>query len=164
MSYQSICGRVRGYQKGGPGGFAGAHRHLSSIDDSYVDGVSITQGNPREHIWTYVVGASDGKSHPEWNCPCTSDPGKRSPHFLGDHYYCESGNSGNWLPNAFYVNDALWDGIGCNQSHCCSNIMQPWFYRSLTRPSTDDIEVRICAEREFAIAGTLVDFLELYVQ
>jgi len=64
MSYQNICGRVRGYQRGGPGGFAGAHRHQSSIDDSYLDGVSITRGNPREHIWSFVVGASDGENHP----------------------------------------------------------------------------------------------------
>ena len=35
------------------------HRSGTTIDDPYVDGgVSITHGNPREHIWTLASGHS----------------------------------------------------------------------------------------------------------
>ena len=27
-----------------------------TIDGYYVEGISITYGNPRQHIWTYAVG------------------------------------------------------------------------------------------------------------
>jgi len=165
MSYNRVCGRVRGYQKGVPGGFAGAHQHQSSIDTSYLDGVSITRGKPREHIWSYAIGATDSGNHPDWNCPCASFPGKSAPHFVGDHYYCESGSGHSFGPSTTYTSDVLWDGIGCSQSKCCTdNIMQPWFYRSLSMTSTDDIEVRICGERDYISGGAAVDFLEIYVE
>ena len=165
--YQSMCGRVRGYQKGGPGGFAGFYRHRDDgIDSSYIDGISITRGSPREHVWTYVIGTSDDYNYPSWNCPCASIAGPVSPSFVGEHYYCESGDTGSWSSTPYYFNDILWDGVGCSKSHCCTNYntLQPWFYRFLRKPSSDDIEVRICAEWGFPTAATLVDYLELYIQ
>ena len=42
-----------------------------SIDDQYVDGVSITHGSsPRKHIWTFAA-ANDETSSNKWVCPCT---------------------------------------------------------------------------------------------
>ena len=58
MAYQRVCGRARGYQKGTPDGF-----RSGSVNDIYVDGLSITHGSPRQHIWTYVAGHTDRDSY-----------------------------------------------------------------------------------------------------
>ena len=65
------------------------------INSYYVDGMSITYGSPRKHIWTYAVGLSDDHNYNGvYNCPCAKYPGTAPPSFVGDHYYCESGNTG----------------------------------------------------------------------
>jgi len=160
-SYQNICGKVRGYQKGGPSAFAGS----TEIDNVYIDGVSITRGMPREHIWTYATGLSDDFNYPAYNCPCALIPGPSAPSFVGDNYYCESGDTGTYQSAPYYLNDALWDGTGCFSSNCCSrSSLQPWFHQSLNSVSSDDIEVRLCDVYAFSTAATLVDQLELYIQ
>ena len=95
-SYQHVCGRARGYQKGATGAFASISQ---SIDTFYVDGLSVTHGNPRQHIWTYAVGLTDyGRSYACCNCPCAATTGPRPPtdSFIGTNYYCESGASGSF--------------------------------------------------------------------
>ena len=56
IQYQQVCGRVRGYQFGTPDAFNTPHCPGIKIDKPYVDGVSITHGSPRMHIWTYAAG------------------------------------------------------------------------------------------------------------
>ena len=58
ISYQRVCGRARGYQKGYTWGFYGTHPSYSrTIDQDYVSGLSITfSSNPRQHIWTFASG------------------------------------------------------------------------------------------------------------
>ena len=60
VSYQHVCGRARGYQKGTPYAFS---QSSLSIDTYYVDGLSITHGNLHQHIWTYAVGYTDGGNY-----------------------------------------------------------------------------------------------------
>uniref|UniRef100_A0A1X7SQI8 Fibrinogen C-terminal domain-containing protein n=1 Tax=Amphimedon queenslandica TaxID=400682 RepID=A0A1X7SQI8_AMPQE len=48
ISYSQICGRVIGYQYHSANAFHGP----SDINSYYVDGVSITRGSPRQHVWT----------------------------------------------------------------------------------------------------------------
>ena len=48
VSYQRVCGRARGYQKGKTDEFLAG----GNIDGSYVNGLSITHGSPHQHIWT----------------------------------------------------------------------------------------------------------------
>ena len=55
VGYNKICGKIKGYQKGAPDAF----QHLSSLNGQYVDGISITLGSPRKHVWTYAVGLSE---------------------------------------------------------------------------------------------------------
>ena len=73
IQYQRACGRVRGYQFGSPDGFNAACPATCTIDDSYVDGVSVTHGSPRMHIWTYAAGyIEESPSHRLTStCPCT---------------------------------------------------------------------------------------------
>ena len=49
--YNEIAGAIRGYQKGTTDAFQ-ASSHGKGINDAYVDGISITIGNPRQHVWT----------------------------------------------------------------------------------------------------------------
>ena len=65
-----MCGRVVGYQYGStdavyPGRYTG-ETYGSVIDSShndinsyYVDGVSITRGSPRQHVWTLMAGLNE---------------------------------------------------------------------------------------------------------
>ena len=155
MSYQRVCGRASGYQKGIPSAFNG---NAMSIDNYYVEGLSITHGNPRQHIWTYAVGLTGtgfGGSH---DCPC--DGGSNPPTFVGSHYYCESGAGSSYeLVNEYYLFNVLWDGGCCS---ACSNL--PWFYRQLSDATQDDIEVRSCMDELFDNEAVLITNLELYVQ
>ena len=162
-SYQHVCGRARGYQKGTPDAF---HQNGLSIDSYYVDGLSITHGNPHQHIWTYAAGLTDIGDYPAYNCPCAVVPGKAPPSFVYNNYYCESGAVGSYMNDtAYYLSDPLWDGAGCSASNtCCSNTSQPWFYHQLSGITQDDIEVRICRNNYFFRDGILVDILEFYIQ
>jgi len=158
-SYRKIRGKLRGYQKGSPDSFA----VVKSINTMYVDGVSITIGNPRRHVWTYAVGISD--DNPGNVCPCAAVPGPAPPSFVGEHYYCESGNTGGW-ENVHYTDDPLWDGAGCvhPNNNCCTNVGLPWFIREFPIAQNDNIEVRICTNSGYDNEAVLVDQLKLYVQ
>ena len=163
ISYQRVCGRARGYQKGYTWAFYGTH-YGKTIDQVYVSGLSITYGsNTRHHIWTYASGFNEKDNSPG-NCPCSVSGGYNSS-FAASNYYCETGsvyfpNSGN----AYYFNDTLWDGAGCTGGTCCDDTTQPWFYRQLNQITQDDIEARICAYGPFKARATLIDQLELYIQ
>ena len=175
--YDKVCGKAVGYQKGSMDGFypyAYAHGNVDAytpvntsrtLDGVYVDGISITTGNPRKHVWTYVVGLSDDYDSPQLNCPCAQYPGPDPPPYVGAHYYCESGNTGTLELDFLYSNDRLWDGTGCgSENGCCHDAGLPWFFRQFPTTTTGDIEVRICHDQEFADEGIAVEELQLYVQ
>ena len=67
---------------------------LSSINGNYVDGISITLGSSRKHVWTYAAGLSDNYDCKDYNSPCATTPGCSPPAFVGNDYYCESGDVG----------------------------------------------------------------------
>ena len=85
-----MCGRARGYQKGHSVALVYSWQ---TIDGYYVDGLSITHGNPRQHIWTFANGMYDGlgDGYDQYNCPCAPGSQYPSPPFVGTNYYCESG-------------------------------------------------------------------------
>ena len=94
-------------------------------------------------------------------------PGPHPPAFVGDHYYCESGNTRNYDVAAYYNSDVLWDGHNCvgSQNNCCANPDMPWFFRQFARNiHGEKLEARICHQEEFANEDILVQKLELYVQ
>ena len=57
LNYSQVCGHIRGYQAGCPRAFELYNSNPAlSIDDHYVDGVSITTKTiQRKHIWTYML-------------------------------------------------------------------------------------------------------------
>jgi hypothetical protein len=161
-TFTKVCGRVIGYQVGHPDAF----RSFQSINSVYVEGVSITYGSPRAHIWTYAADTSETSS--DTTCPCDTGSSSNPPLFVGNNYYCESGNQNRNAPNHFlYADDPLWDGKQCGiaEGTCCSDIdgrSPPWFSVTLNNPTNDSIEVRICASvgtRE----DTPIELLEIYI-
>ena len=164
-SYQRVCGRARGYQKGQRESFWAYHNLGQTIDGYYADGLSITYGYPRQHIWTYVAGLYDNRTLINQNCICAVGGGLAPPSFVGTNYYCESGTINTFSHAAYYFNDPLWDGSDCYSStDCCTNSNLPWFYRELSESSTSDLEARICSSWYFDNGATLIDQLELYIQ
>ena len=167
VSYGHICGQAKGYQKGTPDGFI---PNSQSIDGIYVDGVSITLGSPRKHVWTYAAGSSDDHNKDNKytynSCPCATIPGPSPPAFVGNEYYCESGNVGKVFSNTYYyLSDPLWDGSGCTNSNgCCAQIGMPWFYRKLPVCVAEDFEVRICKNSLQSDEDIAIESLQLYVK
>ena len=85
MQYSRVCGMAMGYHKDSLDGFAALEFPAKSINGPYVDGISITYGSPRKHIWTYGIGHTDISSVvPSVNCPCSQFPGTLPPFFVHD--------------------------------------------------------------------------------
>ena len=162
ITYEHICGQAVGYQKGSLDAF---HSKSPAIDSTYVEGISITVGSPRKHVWTYAGGLSDNVNYGCCNCPCADYPGPSAPAFVGNDYYCESGIVGSYDNNAYYLSDTLWDGKGCTRSNgCCGQVGMPWFYKNLPREVVGDFEVRICKDGPNANENIAIEKLELYVR
>ena len=95
--YIKVCGRIKAYQFGRPLAFFAYHRKkVTTINDSYVCGVSVTHGAPRSHIWTFACGET---------CDDIS-----TPLLIGKDYFCELGINEPWdnsLHYIFHPNDPL---------------------------------------------------------
>ena len=123
IQYSEICGRAVGYQYGSPDAVhpSGNNKY---IDRAYADGVSITLGAYRQHVWTLMVGynANSDRSHNS-QCPCHQYSRQTVESFIGNDYYCESGNElYRRCPTQPYTClIPLWDGKECDpyERYCC---------------------------------------------
>uniref|UniRef100_A0A1X7TSD4 GON domain-containing protein n=1 Tax=Amphimedon queenslandica TaxID=400682 RepID=A0A1X7TSD4_AMPQE len=152
LKYSQVCGRVRGYHRYTLDGFLNR-----GIDGVYVDGVSITRGSPRKHVWS--LGGSTYNA----GCPCSSS--RRAASFVGSDYYCESGFPSG-PQNTFGVADPLWDGKNCpsNEARCCSPPLLPWFLKRIGSTTTDNIEMRLCTDEAPNNENIGIDQYEIYVK
>ena len=164
--YDQVCGRIIGYQLGNTDSFRVSPQ---SINTYYVDGISVTHGTPRQHIWTFSNGLDELSTNYNALCPCVtgSNNANNIPSFVGQNYFCETGltrwngSSGILWPGG----DPLWDGQGCGPtSSCCTFNSPPWFNVQLSSPTTDNIEVRICGEHSIAHIDSPIHLIELYVK
>ena len=166
--YSNVCGRVIGYQYATMDAFDISISRSSpsrlSIAGHYVDGVSITQGQPMRHLWTYAVGISEQTSYARYQCPCAvnSEHKRRNPPlFVGTNYYCESGFTGEHWPSRVVWEDPLWDGRNCmSHNSCCDRY--GWFHRKVPL-SSDDITVRLCSDQIVENEDVLIEQLEIWV-
>ena len=162
MQYSRVCGRALGYQKGSPDGF-GSTDFDTTLDGIYVDGISMTHGNPRTHIWTFAVGLYTSENINANNCPC--EGGRVQPDFVGGNFFCGSGDHDPHIQNQrFYDQDPLWDGSRCPNTTGCPFNSPPWFSTRLPMSTTDDVEVRICGDQSTGDEDTPLAFLEIYIQ
>ena len=138
IEYSNVCGRIIGYQIGSPSGF---QYQGVGINDYYVSGISLTHGQPRQHIYTFAN--AQGEGYTSEVCPCIRDTAT-VPQFVGNDYFCDTADRGaRETDGLFFPNDPLWDGQGCGStSTCCEFNNPPWFCKQLPQPTTDDIETR----------------------
>ena len=174
ISYSQVCGRVTGYQYTSPDASDPLHGTEShyDINSYYVDGVSITRGSPRQHVWTLMAGVYEASIHHDghFNCPCSQGSPQNSTlqSFIGNDYFCESGNpaTDGSIQSILYTSDPLWDGKGCGslEGVCCAAPGLPWFNKVLNTTTTDYLELRVCAEEGTGNEDAPVSFYELYVK
>ena len=165
VPYSEVCGRVTGYQYCSPDAFASPN---VGINSSYVDGVSLTHGSPRKHIWTFAAGLQENilTRGGIYTCPCSPGSVQVPPAFVGNDYFCESGCPGTFQAKLYP--DPLWDGEGCGSLEivCChiASAGLPWFHKRLSAPTNDNIELRICANQGTIDEDIPVGYYDIYVK
>jgi len=156
-TYQEVRGFVQGVQYKSTDAFAPPGTH-QDIDQAYVDGVSITVGSPRRHVWTFASGLFAKKTGGN-SCPCHG--GSSPPAFVGQAWTCDSGNFDASYSSKWYTAEPLWDAD--SQGPGCKSPPQPgWFEVKLASPTTDAIEVRILFEG--CDENVAITALELWVR
>ena len=100
--YTAVCGRAVAYQYGNTNAFNPSSKSHYSINAPYVDGISITHGQPGKHIWTYDAGRAK-IDNPTDQCPCSSRGGIKPPTFVEEHYFCDEGASNTLTSIRYYL-------------------------------------------------------------
>ncbi len=177
FQYNQVCGRIIGYQYGQPEAFvAGNNGDPQTIDGAYIDGISLTYGNPRQHIWSFAAALEErsglraaGDANYGAQCECTDSTDVAMldvPSYVGNDYFYETGiPSGQIFSRTFYANDPLWDGQGCGPtSTCCTFNNPPWFCKQLPQSTNADLEIRLCSRNPADFENTPVELVEIYVK
>ena len=156
IRYSKVCGKIKAFPIGSLEAF---HERFHSINTAYVDGISLTYGHPRQHIWTLAVGTIENNI----SCPCTNNSQANSttspPSFVGKDYFCDIGSEDRSNP--------LWNGGSCVAMNTCSSSNSPsppWFYRDLSHTTTEDIEMRVCVDESRSNEDIAIEAIEIYVQ
>ena len=155
IQYTRVCGRITAYQVGSVDNF-----ESTDINSAYVDGVSLTHGTPRQHIWTF---AAVNRGNRTGSC-CTSSS---RPDSVGNNFFCDTGNlaSSNVRNSKFYTSHRLWDGDWCTtDNQCCSKDNPPYFHKTLPQPNTDNIEMRVCRNEAVTDEDIAIESVEIYIQ
>uniref|UniRef100_A0A1X7T7F2 Fibrinogen C-terminal domain-containing protein n=1 Tax=Amphimedon queenslandica TaxID=400682 RepID=A0A1X7T7F2_AMPQE len=165
LFYSQICGKVVGYQKGTTDG---VNTNNNDINCVYIDGVSITRGSPRQHVWSYIAGHQSNINGGS-TCPCNTGATNTNtvPSFVGENYYCESGTNSDPSLTEVYTGDPLWDGNNCLsvEAPFCNSTGLPWFFRDYGNATiTDYIELRVCGDEVWSNEDTPVQLYEIYVK
>ena len=156
LSYSRVCGRITAFTEGTPDGFMRTSN--TDINGTYVDGVSLTHGAPRQHIWTFAA-----TSNRMLSCSCNNSntAGTPPPEYVGSDYFCDTRIRESGVDRDL----VLWQGTDCTSSNaCCSFNNPPWFYKQLPQPTTDDIEMRVCRNEERSNEDVFIQIAEVYIQ
>ena len=173
-TYSSVCGRVIAIQRGSSLAFNNFSDQFVGIDSAYVSGVSLTHGpsNSRQHVWSFAGAMNKKKAlYSGYNCLC-SDTNITWPHhvppYVGSDYFCDTGSPyyDYWLVSkTYFVDDPLWNGKGCESySTCCAFNNPPWFCKSLPKPTSDDLEIRLCSKVSSEFEDKLIRLIDVYVK
>ena len=169
VQYSRVCGRIRGYQWASPNGFYWFQNNQNfKVDSFYVDGVVLANqvNNTRSHIWTFAAAIDEVGRNKAFSCQCSNVNVKidnfKTPPFVGDDYFCETGSRNQFQYGVLYTDDPLWDGKGCGEvSTCCDK--GEWFCKDVPKTSSD-IELRLCGNEERSNEDTPLELIELYIQ
>jgi hypothetical protein len=139
-----------------------------TIDDTYVDGMSITVGTPRNHVFTFALGKTDSFNGDSTGvCPC--DGGTPSPSFVGASYLCEepaeSCDPVNSATRFFDDTDVLFDGQDIQEA-VCLNVPEsaPDFQVDLGVVHGEDVELRMIFDEASNNEDLAVIHMDLWVR
>ncbi|MCK5799375.1 MAG: hypothetical protein KAI47_19425 [Deltaproteobacteria bacterium] len=126
-------------------GVSGTKSSLS-IDDIYVDGVSIVRiraGGARDHLFTFAVGISSNSHTQQASkaCPGLTSQAVNPPAFVGSAWACDTGN--NQVDyDAIWYSPLLWASGSaiCDGQKGCYEVNQ-------VQKMTGDIEVRLMQDQ-----------------
>ena len=162
IEYSQVCGQIIAYRVNDstPDGFnidlEFNSVNGSDINSAYVDGISLTHGNPRQHIWTFAAGNNEDGDIYGCYCNGSSRGALPPPSFVGDNYFCES--------SQHILDDLLWDGMNCTVTSCCEYNTPPWFVAHLPKPAMDDIEFRLCFDEVGENENLAIQLIEVYIK
>ncbi len=161
MTFSKVYGKLIGYQYLKTNSFLNYNRGNNTIDDPYVDGVSLTYGYPRRHIWTFASDMDQSRSF----CPCGTSEEVDIPDFIEEDYFCDSGILLENQDSTCAFSSPLWDGEGCSSNYgCCRHNCPPWFYKELGGGSySGPIELRVCKDQASTNEDILLRSIELYI-
>ena len=148
-SYSQVCGTIHGSYYGDPDGFGlhGLRYANTPINGNYVDGISLTHGSMNEHhIWT--LSAIVNFVNPTDMCSvCASN----KPSYVGMDYSCDVVERcrSNCSPRQ------IWGSGQC--------IGNNTFYKKLTQPTSDNIEMRVCTDQAENDEDIFLSLVELYI-
>ena len=172
--YAKVCGHVRAYAVGFGNAFRGHAIRDQGINEAYVNGVSLTHGgdlsdtvNLATHIWSFAMGLYKNippNSFITSFCPC--DGGTSPPDFVGEDYFCEAAIEqffSSIASDTLHASNLLWDGKDCGtQGDCCTRLSHPYFVKQLEKPTTDDIDLRMCTGN--GNEDVALELVEIYIQ
>ena len=154
-SYSQVCGTIHGSYFGDPDGFNSytsiRSRHAgTSLNGNYVDGISLTHGSMNEHhIWTLSAIVNLANNPNDICSVCT----RNKPSYVGMDYSCD-------------VVGTQKCGSGCSprqiwvDGQCKGNNT---FYKNLKQLTSDDIEMRLCADQPKDDEDIFLSYIEIYV-
>ena len=157
LPYSQVCGRIYGRYSRTPDAFDNFpddRPDTPTIDDNYVDGVSLSYGmSPRNHVWT--LAASVPQYSREDGCTSCNH---LVPEFVASDYTCQ------------VVNDCTppSDDSTCrfvevwNDNNLC-NGGGNMFHRNLTQTTTEDLEMRLCRDQPSLDEDIFITFIEIFV-
>ena len=154
MSYSHVCGTVRIHQQETPDGFQSHNdnipRNGQSVNQNYVDGVSLTHGTSpnRTHIWTHTTAIKFGDDI--YRCTICY---RNKPFYIGTDFTCTAGHCTAW---PCHINNVIWT----DRFSCAGN---ETFYRQLSESTIDNTEMRMCREQDCSDKDILMSFVEILV-
>ena len=170
VSYDQVCGKIIAYQFGSTDSFGLNGSPIDSIDEMYLDGISLTYGsNPRKHIWSFAAALDEVSTMNSNSCPCihikNAADATPPPDFVGSDYFCDTGSTDRFTNGIVYGDDPLWDGAGCGPANtCCSLNNPPWFFKQIQSPTTSNIEMRVCHNEGRVNEDILIEQIEIFIR
>jgi len=130
ISWSEVRGQITARQWNSMDAF-GQSRESYSVEDDYVDGISITVGaiSTRQHLFTLAIGISQ-QNNTSYSGPAQAGPAPQI--WVGSDYLCESGNSdSNWGPTWY-----------------TPTLFNSSWTASLATPTTSGVEVRLMSNQD----------------
>ena len=167
-TYNRVCGRILAYQNHNTVAFWDLITKSFTIDQSYVDGVSLTHGSmgSRQHIWSFASGRSEYAVIGQTAYACTERSDHTWPYFIGHDYFCDSGSLIIRTPAFQSFTPTTHFGMALDAvlavTAASSTTLHGSVYKTLSQPTTDDLEVRLCSHT--SDGDTPIELMEFYVQ